>query len=73
MDPSIFDGQVVAPIAERKCENCRFFYSGGECRRRAPVVVTLVPGDASSNRWAQFDGIFPHTHSYWWCGEWAQK
>lgn len=55
-----------------QCGNCRFWEAGStECRRHAPVLVTLGQNGAAGAEVPH--GTWPQTSASGWCGEWALR
>jgi hypothetical protein len=58
-------------------DRCRYYapfpeLDHGQCRRHAPVIVTIERFDSCENLRHETDSAFPTTGERDWCGDWGQ-
>jgi hypothetical protein len=59
----------------RKCESCRYWFAGGQCRRRPPIMrgeLVKVDGANSLAAYGADDGVWPRARADDFCGEYRE-
>ena len=65
-------GNWYRPPEKPNCGTCRFWDSGGDCRRHAPQLV-YAQLDEKAHDSAPDRGIWPFVNESDWCGEWRAR